>query len=913
MKNTFKRVLTLVVALAMVVSCFAMLSTISVMAAGETVPVWSNKTELIPADVSTMDSQATLTKDLGGVVPSFVEDDADHGNVLKFGATYAWTSPFWDFTTALNEYMEANPADSYKLTFTVDLKASEALNAHFLCRQSAPATETMVNSVTANVKTSWKTFSASAEITSAKNATGLRFGFDSISPAGSDKVIFIDNLSVTVEKGEGNALALGREFVFTAETADTAPTYPVFRGSAGLTEFKEGTTMFGYTFYNENDFAIKIEMYYQNGWSGFSGAPNSGVQTIPAHSSKFISASYTVADGKIKGTAYNAADMTLRFDVKKSDDSYLCNGAKFAVAYNETDGTDPMKNVNPCAGTVTRTLIAELPVDWTPEAAAVGGTGGYVITNGGIFANVDFAGEITKDLEFAVFFKGAESSAFKEFQVAYQWGSSFYAESVDKDAYEKESYDTAWNKLYPDDQREITPYIATMPKAMTTTKKTLSMANGDLKTFTVTVPREAYVVNFQYWYLVLCEDGSLLTMDTTSAATPVVGALFTNKAGNYNYGESPVAAYAQYAIVTQNDYYSCAQLGIRLNGTFVEGDAMYFTCLNDAAVNKNLASVSAFQGKAATVDSFFDEKEGDAERLIAATNSEFAVLAGLAEAKVLGANVALGDTLTVNYYTNVPGTMTLNNKEIAGVYDDFNKAYKFSYTGINPQCMGDVISGTFTDNNGNTIDVDDYSVKAYCEEKASEPGLSTALKNLLADMLDYGAEAQKYVGYKTDDLVNDVAALEGFQTTYTKPASKKSVLSANTTGMHTAKIKSASIVLNNTVDMVFKFDLTNMFELYTGMDPESTFFATVKINGVIYDDFEISEDFTSARIYGFSAQDFDDEVVFTITDSVLGGCVGSVAYSVNSYIASKEADITVGALAQALARYGASAAALVVG
>ena len=88
--------------------------------------------------------------------------------------------------------------------------------------------------------------------------------------------------------------------------------------------------------------------------------------------------------------------------------------------------------------------------------------------------------------------------------------------------------------------------------------------------------------------------------------------------------------------------------------------------------------------------------------------------------------------------------------------------YRFVFKNISPQCIGDEMDIELIFN-GETVAIQsDYSLLKYCNAVLSstpeELGIShakfNALKPLIADLLEYGAAAQVFVGYKTDALVN---------------------------------------------------------------------------------------------------------------------------------------------------------------
>ncbi len=88
---------------------------------------------------------------------------------------------------------------------------------------------------------------------------------------------------------------------------------------------------------------------------------------------------------------------------------------------------------------------------------------------------------------------------------------------------------------------------------------------------------------------------------------------------------------------------------------------------------------------------------------------------------------------------------------------DGTRYIRFPFDGIAAKEIGDQVRATlYLDKNGKTYHspADEYSVKAYAMNRL-EKSDDDSLKTLLVDMLNYGAEAQKYFSYHTEDLVNE--------------------------------------------------------------------------------------------------------------------------------------------------------------
>ncbi len=274
---------------------------------------------------------------------------------------------------------------------------------------------------------------------------------------------------------------------------------------------------------------------------------------------------------------------------------------------------------------------------------------------------------------------------------------------------------------------------------------------------------------------------------------------------------------------------------------------------------------------------------------------------------ITGATLNIGSSLTLDYYASLSSKADVSMRftsssarktTVKGVYDDASGMYKFSYTGINPQCMSDNIKAELIYNGAVLATKEEYSVKAYCEsmalKSASQLNYTTAqteaLRTLLADMLTYGAEAQKYREYNTSDLANDAIWITAYKTAYATPLSVKTV-EGNSDANN--KVKSLGLNMANVNKIYFKLILNDD--------------VTVKLNGETVDVSTLKKDGDAFVLYsdGIKATEFDD--VYTLTIEKSGSVISTVKYNVNAYIASKSSDATVGAIVKALHNYGASA------
>ena len=274
--------------------------------------------------------------------------------------------------------------------------------------------------------------------------------------------------------------------------------------------------------------------------------------------------------------------------------------------------------------------------------------------------------------------------------------------------------------------------------------------------------------------------------------------------------------------------------------------------------------------------------------------------------KIKSASLRLDEDIDVIYtvlvpegYTNpymvINGT-TITDSTASGGYREF------VYTGITPQRMTDNISATlYATNDGVTesVSVANYSIKQYCSNLLTVNPENTALKTLLSDLLAYGAAAQTYTNYNTNNLAT--ADLNLTPSTFSA-ISGKSVSFTGTADANTDWV-AATLVLGNTIATRFYFttdDISKVNVDVTIGNSTETFDEFVSMgNGKYYFDF-----------FGIEATQFDDTV--SATFSVDGVETGrTINYSVNAYICGTQntSNNTLQALVRALYNYGASAAA----
>ncbi|MBQ5815863.1 MAG: hypothetical protein IIW33_00215, partial [Oscillospiraceae bacterium] len=166
----------------------------------------------------------------------------------------------------------------------------------------------------------------------------------------------------------------------------------------------------------------------------------------------------------------------------------------------------------------------------------------------------------------------------------------------------------------------------------------------------------------------------------------------------------------------------------------------------------------------------------------------------------------------IENFSNIYAKITLDGDEsvIYGKQDGDN--YVFVIDRLLAEKFGKSITaqifGTYIDGKEYSGDKIDYSVKQYCYSKLKEYADAEDkdyFKTMLVDILNYGAAAQVYTGFDTENLVNkDLTASEKTL------ATKAPVVTNGLRGIYdddgdTVKWVSANVRFEDTIGLIFKF------------------------------------------------------------------------------------------------------------
>lgn len=272
-------------------------------------------------------------------------------------------------------------------------------------------------------------------------------------------------------------------------------------------------------------------------------------------------------------------------------------------------------------------------------------------------------------------------------------------------------------------------------------------------------------------------------------------------------------------------------------------------------------------------------------------------------ANIDSASLTIGEDITVNYYVSMSEAFadaklqyTIGEDktvcETAGEVQSDGR-YKFS-VGLPPHYMTNNINATLVFN-GRVLDsMTEYSIQTYAKNqlKKIENGeladTEGKLKQLLTDMLYYGAAAQNYKGYNTTKLATDGVDNIGDPSTATPTTSDFTLVKNEEISSYPAYFKSATVWFDN----VNKIRVTL----------STTENVTLTINGE-----EVKIESTTIYTDAIKATEFGTTYTFVL--SCNGVVMQTLTYSVNAYAYAMQNNAEMRELALALYRYGVSAKA----
>ena len=279
------------------------------------------------------------------------------------------------------------------------------------------------------------------------------------------------------------------------------------------------------------------------------------------------------------------------------------------------------------------------------------------------------------------------------------------------------------------------------------------------------------------------------------------------------------------------------------------------------------------------------------------------------DVSIYGASMTVGSTLAMNYYvagcigSNYYMTFSVNGTVSEPVTGINQYGYlMFTFDNIPPHMMSETISAMVYDGEGNALldEAFEFSVKEYATKVLSLYGNDEKLSNLVADMLKYGAAAQRYKNFALNSLATTDIDLTDKGNTSTP---------TNTDDARTNVIEADTGIDKNVYAFTatgVRFDFDN--KIYVKFKTDDISKIKLTCNGKnVTASIEAGEGIYVFYTDGISATEFDKVFTFQLyVDDVL---CQTITYSVNSYAYAKYDGQTDGIsdLVIALYRYGLSA------
>ena len=308
---------------------------------------------------------------------------------------------------------------------------------------------------------------------------------------------------------------------------------------------------------------------------------------------------------------------------------------------------------------------------------------------------------------------------------------------------------------------------------------------------------------------------------------------------------------------------------------------------------------------------------------IGGINKHYTVEVKFAKIEIESVSIKLTDSISM-LYTAILDTadgaemrFIMNGKETTVTPTEAGKhRYVFEFRNVSPQCMTDAVYAELIVN-GEVVDtLDGYSIRAYSDstltkiENKAIAGYTdeqyAALKQLVIDMLEYGAMAQHYTNYKTDDLANaGITSASEFS-----PLSDEYDMVYNASESENAYFTACGVRFDYINSIYFKFKLD-------GIDAEAVkvVFESLK-NGdrneySALDFIDLGDGYFKVYSDGIKPTSFDER--FNVMLVVDGSVAQTIEYSVSAYVyyiqyKTDDSELSdMAYLARALYTYGKSA------
>ena len=252
--------------------------------------------------------------------------------------------------------------------------------------------------------------------------------------------------------------------------------------------------------------------------------------------------------------------------------------------------------------------------------------------------------------------------------------------------------------------------------------------------------------------------------------------------------------------------------------------------------------------------------------------------------------------------TLVKGAETVVNKK---------EALRFEYKGVFAKELSvDVKVTIFAD--GEVIKTEIYSVKEYAMKQLAKNNIPANLKTLLVDMLNYGAAAQIYWNYNTDNLAN--ADLTEDQQALASQELAEMTSHKNAVGGEDATVVLAgtALVLENAIETNYYLNLNghNAEDLVAKITYVDCLGKEVEVV-VEGKDFAVKDQYHVVRFSGLSSREMRTVYSMTVFDKEGNVVSATYEYSIESYAVSQLSKTAEGTdfynILVAMMKYGFSA------
>lgn len=415
---------------------------------------------------------------------------------------------------------------------------------------------------------------------------------------------------------------------------------------------------------------------------------------------------------------------------------------------------------------------------------------------------------------------------------------------------------------------------------------------------------------------VVIKNGKVVAVEQSGSAGKYTMAIWASKAGcEVTLEGLDVSQKITHTDDPQMDMIYASGGTITINsGNFVSGTPAWTLNCYGESYTSGEANIIVKGGTFANFDPANNMAEGENTNFVAAgyvsrmdEDGSYTVVPEDAKITV-GKRLSIGNDLTITYLVSltdctnpwvkfqfynddIKGYTTVEVKNygtdtVTGPDGKPMDVFTFDFTGINPQRMTDTLKATVyaKDANGNVVEyqVDDYSVAQYCSNKLAKLGQNDPLRKLIGNLVAYGAAAQVYQNYRTDNLVSTVVS-GAVSTDYTDRLSSVTQYTEKVLGTAGVNIKGKTLVLSNT------FAVRVYFTVNEGVDIANVSF-NVTANGKTDTVNSFEKDEKLGYYYfdyaNLNATQLDSEVKFESFVNETG--VGDmVTYSVNTYLAKK--------------------------